>query len=234
MVVLAVLGVLVLVAIPLSFVWWRRSVHAALARELDVTVTRDPNKKPSAQGLSGAGSRSPAAAGDARFFAPPPPRTPRPPLPLRRPAGALHRRGPGGCRAALPGRAPAVTAVVLRLAAPQGQRLSGLDRFGWRVALPLALFVPPSWCKDGEAGSLLARVSAAIGGLLSSTLTTLDLLALSSTAQRAHGFGSVASATLVSASKHCRPQLLLLPPPLLLLLPGAAKTRPSSPPHADR
>ena len=116
----------------------------------------------------------------------------------------------------------------------QGLLVSGLDRFGWRVALPLALFVPPSWCKDGEAGSLLARVSAAIGGLLSSTLTTLDLLALSSTAQRAHGFGSVASATLVSASKHCRPQLLLLPPPLLLLLPGAAKTRPSSPPHADR
>ena len=58
-----------------------------------------------------------------------------------------------------------------------------MDRFGLRIALPLALFAPPSWQRDGNGTGVLKQFPAA-NAIIENGISALGLLAISAVSQK--------------------------------------------------
>lgn len=154
-----ILGAMVLILIPSIYLSWRSSIKRAVQKRLEVRVDRDPNAVKSAEWLK------------------------------RAPLLSFLEVDQEIATADCPGLKITSLGEYMASLKPHGaislQRalISIMEKYGLRVALPLALFAPPSWKKESNVMGPFANTPYA-GLLLSNMLSTLGLMSVSTVAHQ--------------------------------------------------
>ena len=180
-----ILGTLVMILLPLSYLYWRNSIKRAISKKLQVKITRNPASAKRVDWHK----HSPLL----RF------------LDIDNEVATtdyphLQMVSLGEYMASL----DANGTISL-----QKGLISIMERYGPRVALPLALFAPPSWkAESNVVGAFSQSPYAAL--LISNMLSTLGLISVSTVAQRQNidakkyaerAAGKVVAAEVVSAAQ---------------------------------